>query len=248
MIYFTGFAYEYENKIQEQDHKNDESEYILHFFKINKFEFKFSVSAIIQNNVNIIVLKKIKHQKTKSSFSIKDNISHGIQFSFLILITNFFKFMTFSILNFKDNLDIINYINFEDKPINNNLNRLITFFHSFDCSKNFELFSFESEIKSNFQIKQFLMNLFKIKKQFEPHQSKNIFLIWDNYKRNINQNLKLERICTNKISYFEIGLLVSIVVMFILKLFSVFEYFLDFKQIDNTKLICLRKYIISKYK
>lgn len=63
--------------------------------------------------------------------------------------------MLFSVLNFKDMLDIIEVINIEKKD---QLNQFLSFFSTLECSRAGELYSLEAELQANRRILRFWLD------------------------------------------------------------------------------------------
>ena len=69
---------------------------------------------------------------------------------------NFLRMMVFSILNFKDMLDIINIINIQKGP---QITKLMSFFSIISCQKASELYSLEEEYLQNQRIRSRIKSL-----------------------------------------------------------------------------------------
>ena len=74
-------------------------------------------------------------------------------------IANFFRMMLFSILNFKDMLDIIEIANIVKKD---QLNYFLSFFSTLDCTKAKQIYDLQGELRTNQEIKRVLFDFFNI--------------------------------------------------------------------------------------
>lgn len=129
--------------------------------------------------------------------------------------------MLFSLLNFKDMLDVIEVVNVEKK---HQLARFTDFFSSVDCTKAQAIYALEGQLDSNRRTTRFLLQALGMAGTpsvtaggVDALAGADAHVLLAEYKRNFNSGLRAKRNCSNRISFVEYVTVVSIVVYFVFK-------------------------------
>ena len=131
----------------------------------------------------------------------------------------------FSILNFKDMLDIIDVVNISKGK---NFDRIRSFFSTIDCTKTSELYSLQEQYQQNINLRKQILDFFnlegihKFPGDNNSRVSTNVDLLFEEYKRSFSLSIKNKRKCSNRLSFTEIVSFILSLGYFFLKMICYF--------------------------